>query len=105
ITYKKLLNSSWNEQISKPREKWIRIGFHMGRAFKGQRLDQRFTSGSSNAHVKKLRNGIGAWIHQSKREICVPNSVRPMNEVNTKSTERRPAANSTIRMGIGELLI
>ncbi|MBX2982979.1 MAG: hypothetical protein KF843_09935 [Flavobacteriales bacterium] len=104
-TYKKFVNTSWKEQSNRPSVKCSRIGCHMGLAFKGQRLDHRFTKGSNNAHVKKLRNGIGAWIHQSNREIWVPISVRPMKEVNTNSTDRSPAANSTVRMGIGELLI
>ena len=66
-------------------------------------MAQRFTKGSTNAHVKKLRNGIGAWIHQSNRKMCVPSSVRPMKDVNTKRTESKPAARNTVRIGMGEL--
>lgn len=103
--YNTFVKASWKEQRRSPKPKWNRIGLQSGRVFKGHRLAQRLANGSTNAQVKKLRNGIGAWIHQSNLEIWVPNSVRPMKDVNTNRTESRPAAKNNVRKGIGELLM
>jgi D-arabinose 1-dehydrogenase-like Zn-dependent alcohol dehydrogenase len=60
------------------------------------------------AHMIMGMHSVQAWYSgtaidsQDTLDFSVLTGVRPMNEVKTKSTDNRPAAKNTVRIGTGE---